>query len=276
MTPKDARYLLSGYSTGTLTKTEREALARAVLEDPALFEEFVEEEDWRGALADPAFRQRLQRRLRDLTPPAPVPWIERLGLVFRYRWITVATAAAALATIALIRQGVIGESSPVARVVLGPDTIPALHAAGLLEPATAPEKRLESESQSAPPARAKGAALSLDRRGSNPVYTIGGRLRIGFRVPADGNVLLIEERAAGEPVRLFPNRFQSSSAVRANRTMLVPPAGQGDLEVDGPPGPRTLRLLVFPAGVDPLAEGIDWQEVREQAQVVERTYEVKP
>lgn len=276
MTPKDARYLLSGYATGTLTKTEREALARAVLEDPALFEEFVEEEDWRGALADQAFRQRLRSRLRDLTPPAPVPWSERLGLVFRYRWITVATAAAALATIVLIRQGVIGESSPVARVVLGPDTIPALHAAGLLEPPTAPEKRLESESQSAPPARARGAALSLDRRGSNPVYTIGGRLRIGFRVPADGNVLLVEERAAGEPVRLFPNRFQSSAAVRANRTMLVPPAGQGDLEVDGPPGPRTLRLLVFPAGVDPLAEGIDWREVRDQALVVERTYEVKP
>ena len=276
MTPKDARYLLSGYATGTLTKTEREALARAVLEDPALFEEFVEEEDWRGALADQAFRQRLRSRLRDLTPPAPVPWSERLGLVFRYRWITVATAAAALATIVLIRQGVIGESSPVARVVLGPDTIPALHAAGLLEPPTAPEKRLESESQSAPPARARGAALSLDRRGSNPVYTIGGRLRIGFRVPADGNVLLVEERAAG------------AAGAPVSQSFSILGGGEGQSDHAGAAAARAIwKWMARPARARCgcwcfRRASIRWPKewlaggAQAQALVVERTYEVKP
>jgi Domain of unknown function (DUF4384) len=277
MRPEEARSLLGGYATGTLTKTEREALMRAALDDPALFEELVEEEDWRAALGDADFRQGLRRRLHELAGEERTSWTDRFRVVFRLRWaISAASAVAALAVLILIRQGNLSESSQVARVVLGPSTIPALRAAGLLEEPGASEARIEAESRSDPPAADRGVALNLDREGTRPVYRMGDRQRIGFRVPADANVLLLEERAGGSSVRLFPNRFQSSAAVSANRTILVPPAGQGDLEVDGPPGRRTLRLLIFPSDVDPLAPDVNWRQVRARARAVERNYEVRP
>jgi hypothetical protein len=275
MKSPDARKLLGGYATGTLTKGEREALLRAALEDQALFEELVEEEDWRAALGEEAFRLRLRRRLRELAP-ARTSWSDRLGISFRYRWLALGSAVAALAVVLLIRQGVLTESSPVAQVVLGPGAIPALHTAGLLEEPGAPERRLEEDSRTAPPRAAEQIALNLDRGGRNPVYRVGDRQRIGFKLAHDASVLLLEERADGSSVRLFPNRFQSSPAVRGGETVLVPPAGQGDLEVDGPAGARTLRLLVFPSDRDPLTSTADWREFRGGARVAEEGYQVKP
>jgi hypothetical protein len=279
MNPIDPRLLLGGYATGTLTKSERDALMQAVLEDPELFEEFVEEEDWRGALEGPAFRQRLIRRLRQLEAETKPSWRQRvagsLERMWRPRWaLTAVGLAAAILVVVLIRQGAIEETSPVARIVLGPGSIPALHAAGILEEPGGAERELEKRSRTEPPPPATGAWLVLDRAGRNPGYRVGDRLRVGFQVPAAGNVVLVEERPDGSTVRLFPNRFQSSATVVAGATILVPPSGQGDLEVAGPPGQRTLRLLLFPSAVNPLAADADWAQARAHARVLERRYEV--
>lgn len=271
-----ARALLGGYATGTLTKSERELLTHAALRDDELFAELVEADDLREVLADESFRQKLRARLRELQAGYRQPWRERLAGLFKARWMIPVSALAVLSTILLIRQGYIGESSPAARVLLGPESISALHLAGILETPAESEKRLEQQSSADPPKAAQGASISVDRTGRIPVYRAGDRQRVGFLVKSEARVLLIEERADGSSVRLFPNRFQSSTLVHANATILIPPAGQGDLIVEGPPGRRTLRLLIFPADVDSLQPGVDWSQLRGQARVVEKRYEVKP
>jgi len=276
MNADKARSLLGGYATDTLTKSERELLVNAALRDDELFAELVEEDDLREALADEPFRQQLRVRLRVLQAGYKEPLSQRLSMLFRARWTIPVSALAALTIVLLIRQGYISEQSPVAGVFLSSGTVTALHAAGILETPEGPERRLEQQSYAEPPARARDAAISLDRTGRNPVYRIGDRQRVGFRVDSDSRVLLIEEREDGSTVRLFPNRFQSSTLVSANTTILVPPPGQGDLVVENPAGRRTLRLLILPPDVDPLRENADWTQLRAQAKMIDQRYEVKP
>jgi hypothetical protein len=59
MTPQEARKLLGGYATGTLTPTEQEALFAAALEDQDLFDELAREQAVRDLLADPAAKASL-------------------------------------------------------------------------------------------------------------------------------------------------------------------------------------------------------------------------
>jgi len=66
MSEPDARHLLGGHATETLTKTERERLMRAVLEDTQLFEAFVEEEEWRAVI------EKVQDQIRGKIVPADV------------------------------------------------------------------------------------------------------------------------------------------------------------------------------------------------------------
>jgi hypothetical protein len=115
----------------------------------------------------------------------------------------------------------------------------------------------------------------LDRPGRSPVYQVGDRQRIGFRLEQDANVVLWEERADGGSFRLFPNRFQSSPFVEAGKTALIPPAGQGDLAVQAPAGPRVLRLLIFPPNRNPLDGQDSWDRLRQEAREVRLVYEVE-
>lgn len=59
----DARKLLGGYATGTLTEEERQALFAAALEDQELFNALAEEETLRQYLGDPQFRNDLQEAI---------------------------------------------------------------------------------------------------------------------------------------------------------------------------------------------------------------------
>jgi len=56
MTPEEAKRLLGGYATGSLTAEEMKALFSAALEDQALFEALAEEEALRELLADESYR----------------------------------------------------------------------------------------------------------------------------------------------------------------------------------------------------------------------------
>jgi hypothetical protein len=65
MTPQEARKLLGGYATGTLTQAEQEALLAAALEDQDLFDEIAREQSLREVLADPAARASLLGALNE-------------------------------------------------------------------------------------------------------------------------------------------------------------------------------------------------------------------
>ncbi len=278
--PTDPYNLLGGYATGTLTRTERDILMEAALHDDRLFAELAEEEDLRLVLAHEPFRQRLLSELQTRHVTAPRP--SRLRLLaqhlmprFHFGWLTATAAIAALIVIVLIRQGTVSETSPLAKIVLGPGSLPALHSAGILEEPGATERDLEARARTEPPTPAGDASIALDRPGAAPEYHPGDRMRIGFRVANDSRALLLEERPDGATVRLFPNRFQSSTAVRGNEIVMIPPAGQGDLEVEGQSGRRTLRLLIFPANIDPLAPDIQWDRIKAQARATHRDYVVR-
>ena len=59
MTPEEARKLLGGYATGSLTEAERTALVQAALEDQDLFDELAGEHVLKEVLDEPGARQRL-------------------------------------------------------------------------------------------------------------------------------------------------------------------------------------------------------------------------
>ena len=65
MNREEARKLLGGYATGTLTAAEREALFSAALEDQQLFDELMKEEPLREVLDDPALRSAVLAALEE-------------------------------------------------------------------------------------------------------------------------------------------------------------------------------------------------------------------
>ncbi len=73
MTSEQARKLLGGYASGTLTPEEQQTLFAAALEHQELFDELGREEPLRELLSDPVARARLYRGLE--TPPPG--WQER-------------------------------------------------------------------------------------------------------------------------------------------------------------------------------------------------------
>ncbi len=70
MTPEEARKLVGGYATGSLTEAERRALFEAALEDQELFEELAGEQALKEVLDEPGARQRLIAALEPSTQPA--------------------------------------------------------------------------------------------------------------------------------------------------------------------------------------------------------------
>jgi hypothetical protein len=92
MTPDEARKLLGGYATGSLSEAERTALFEAALEDQELFDELAGEQMLKEVLDEPGARERV---LTALEPPR------------RHRLWLWATAAASLA-VALVIGIVVG------------------------------------------------------------------------------------------------------------------------------------------------------------------------
>ncbi len=91
MTREEARKLLGGYATGTLSAEEQQALFEAALDDQELFDELAREQSLRDLLADPVVRSSL---VAVLDEPRPKPWYAR-------GWV-VASLAAAVPALALL------------------------------------------------------------------------------------------------------------------------------------------------------------------------------
>jgi hypothetical protein len=103
MTLDQARNLLGGYATHSLTPAEREALFAAALEHQEIFDELMREQPLAELLADPAVRDELDPLLQPalITPPTPAarqlpaPWPGR-------PWFALAAASAAIALFATV------------------------------------------------------------------------------------------------------------------------------------------------------------------------------
>jgi hypothetical protein len=99
MSNEQARKLLGGYATNSLTEAERKALFEAALDDQELFDALQQEEALKELLADPVSRNRVQQALAQ-APASGAAWWSR-GWV----WGGLAGAvAAAVMIVAVIRS----------------------------------------------------------------------------------------------------------------------------------------------------------------------------
>jgi hypothetical protein len=115
MKPEDIRKLLGGYTTGTLTEEERQALFHAALEDQDLFNALADEQALKELFDDPATRARLLAGLSERKSAFRrlFDWIARpvpLG-------IAGTVAVAVLAAIVLIRPA---GKPPLQQVAMAP------------------------------------------------------------------------------------------------------------------------------------------------------------
>jgi hypothetical protein len=74
MTPDEARKLLGGYATGTLTPQEHQALLEAALHDQWLFNELMNEQPLKEVLDDPAMRAEVLHSLDERPRRRVWPW----------------------------------------------------------------------------------------------------------------------------------------------------------------------------------------------------------
>jgi len=96
MTSDQARKLLGGYATNSLTEAEKKALFEAALDDQELFDALQQEEAFKDLLADPVSRSQIQQALVKAPVSRPRPgWL----------WGGLAGAvAAAVLMVAVIRS----------------------------------------------------------------------------------------------------------------------------------------------------------------------------
>jgi hypothetical protein len=102
MRPEDAKKLLGGYATGTLTDAEQQALFAAALEDQELFDAIAGEQSLREVLADPAVKAELLAALEE----RPRQW-----------WSWRPAAVLAMAGLAAVAVVVVRQNGPAPRIV---------------------------------------------------------------------------------------------------------------------------------------------------------------
>ena len=238
MTSEQARKLLGGYATNSLTEAERKALFEAALDDQELFDALQQEEALKELLADPASRNQIQQALAE----APVPrlagpaWWSRAWL-----WGGVAGAvAASVLMVAVIRSNQ-QPKYEVARVA------PAAPASG--EPArpavAAPAHPKPQNLQPAPPKAMQAARARREPSASTAIGALDN--------------LTIQPQAAPPPPPPAPTptsapvsgRLANFKAPPLQYSLVTrdPAAGAYSVSPSGvPPQPGdAFRLNVFPA-----------------------------
>ena len=175
MTNEQARKLLGGYATNSLTEAERQALFEAALEDQELFDALQREEALKELLADPASRSQVQQALAQEPASRPAAaWS---------RWWTLGGVAGAVAAAVLIIAVIRPNQPPENRIasVAKSDSPEVAHPV-VATPAPEPKPRLE-------PAPRKGARASRVLR-QPPVSTTTGALE---------NSVTVQPQAASPP-----------------------------------------------------------------------------
>jgi hypothetical protein len=148
MNHEQARKLLGGYATNSLTEAERKALFEAALDDQELFDALQQEEALKELLADPVSRNQVQHAL------AQAPASDATGAAWwSRRWVWGGLTAAVAATVLIV--SVIRSNEPpkeMARVQSTPqmsvqDSTPAIPTPDeprLKQPEPAPRKVLRA------------------------------------------------------------------------------------------------------------------------------------
>jgi hypothetical protein len=200
MTPREARLLLGGYATGTLTEAERRALFAAALEDQELFDTLADEEALRELLADPDVRSRL---LAILTGPArrpPIPFWRRPGAM--------GVAASLLVAVGV---GLLLRHGPAATI-----------------PATPVPERAEAEPRSAPPAKSttpQAPAEAMKRRQQADLSPRLDRAPIAAgAAPVAGFMPTAENQAIPAPAR---EKAEAKRAAEPSAAPAPSPAPEG-------------------------------------------------
>jgi hypothetical protein len=258
--PERIRQLLGGYATGTLTEQERAALMQAALEDQTLFDQLMEEEALREALADRALRAELIDALAPRRRWWLAPW----------PWAALATATAAVALFVLLRPqppqpqvGAMPEAREIAaNLAKKPEPVPAEFAVPrklrLSEPPAPRERRAAktvaredtAEAPSAQPApaspAAQFAAVALNEKEEAKKGGAAGTFEIASQQP-DGAWLAAAPGAAlpaGRPLRL---RFtpEATGTLALEPRLAAPLAVQAGVAAEWilPPQPRGELLL---------------------------------
>ena len=184
MTPDEARKLLGGYATGSLTESERAALFQAALENQELFDELAGEQLLKEVLDEPGARQRLIAALE--TPRRHRAWL----------WASAATTLA----VAVVIGVVVSQRTPppppqqIAQVLKSSEPVAAPVSPSPTAPAPAPLKRKVAPAptppaSAAPEPQAKPQVASEALR-VNGVPPASELLRLAFAfsysVSADG------------------------------------------------------------------------------------------
>src|SRR5580704_15799198 len=100
MNDEQARKLLGGYATNSLTEAERKALFEAALDDQELFDALQQEEALKELLADPISRNQIRQALVAPQVSRAASWWSR-----GWPWVGAAGAvAAAVLIVAVIRS----------------------------------------------------------------------------------------------------------------------------------------------------------------------------
>jgi len=156
MTPDEARKLLGGYATGSLSEAERTALFHAALEDQDLFDELAGEQVLKEVLDEPGARQRL---IAALEPRRHRAWL----------WIT----AAATVALAVVIGIVVSDKTPpveppqqIAQVLKPPEPAAAPEAPpAVAPPPPSPKRKVPPTPSPAAPAelRKEETAAAADQ-----------------------------------------------------------------------------------------------------------------
>jgi hypothetical protein len=209
VTPDEARQLVGGYATGSLSEAERKALFAAALQDQELFEELAGEQALKDVLDEPGARQRL---IAALEPPR------------RHRAWLWATAAAtvAVAVVIVVSQRTLEPPQQIAQVMKSAEPAPASPVAAPVPP-PAPVRR-----KAAPPAEAREEKLA-DQAKPQDFGAVGG-------APAAAAT-----RAENMAAKV-PGGFAFNYALRADRSLEIVPAARGFLSVSAN------DTVIFPSG----------------------------
>lgn len=197
MNADDARKLLGGYATGTLTAAEQEALFAAALEDQELFDALMKEEPLREVLQDPGSKAQLLAALE--TPARRSAWWNWRPLIG-----AVAMAGIALAVIAIWRREPAQRAMPV--IVAEAPKLPEARNLAIEPQATPVPPRVPARNKPTPKSDSKASVESRGERVAeiDAAKTEAARPDKGAE-PADVNVTAA---APGNAARQSPVQAQ--------------------------------------------------------------------
>jgi len=212
MTKDEARRLLGGYATGSLTEAERTALFQAAVEDQDLFDELAGEQVLKEVLDEPGARQRL------------IAVLERPKRQRAWLWVTAASTVA----IAVVIGVVVSQRTPppppqqIAQVMKSPEPVNTPTAPPVAEP------QIRRKVAPAPPPPAPPAELSKD---DNAVAAQADRLQEAKPKVASEALRVNGVPQAAAAAAIAPRVFAFSYSVSADGFLEVTPVAQGFLSV---------------------------------------------